>query len=102
MLPNCPEFPITWLALAKLGAVMVPINNSYQAHDLEYVLNDSDAMALVIDTQFIPTFREVQSKISGVKKVYRVREGYEDFGLRLPDLARGASESFKTYSRSWA
>ena len=31
MLPNCPEFPLTWLALAKLGAVMVPLNNRYQA-----------------------------------------------------------------------
>ncbi|MCP4577648.1 MAG: acyl--CoA ligase, partial [Deltaproteobacteria bacterium] len=39
MLPNCPEFPVTWLALAKLGAVMVPLNVRYQAAELEYVLN---------------------------------------------------------------
>ena len=26
MLGNCAEFPITWLAIARLGAVMVPIN----------------------------------------------------------------------------
>jgi long-chain acyl-CoA synthetase len=29
MLPNIPEFPLTWLALARLGAVMVPVNTRY-------------------------------------------------------------------------
>ncbi|WP_163574439.1 AMP-binding protein, partial [Klebsiella pneumoniae] len=24
MLPNCPQMPTTWLALARIGAVMVP------------------------------------------------------------------------------
>ena len=40
MLSNCVEFPLTWLALAKLGAVMVPTNINYQPHDLEYILNE--------------------------------------------------------------
>src|SRR5262245_41583155 len=26
MLPNIPEFPLLWFALAKIGAVIVPIN----------------------------------------------------------------------------
>ena len=43
MLPNGFEFPLAWLALAKLGAVMVPINTQYQQQDLRYTLNDSEA-----------------------------------------------------------
>ncbi|MBL8698212.1 MAG: acyl--CoA ligase, partial [Alphaproteobacteria bacterium] len=48
MLPNVPEMPITWLALARLGAVMVPVNVRYTAHELRYLLEDSGARHLVI------------------------------------------------------
>ena len=46
MLPNCPDFPLTWLALSKLGAVTVALNIAYKANDLEYVLTNSDTCAL--------------------------------------------------------
>lgn len=49
MLPNVAAFPTTWLALAWLGAVMVPVNVRYTAHELLYVLEDSRASLLVVD-----------------------------------------------------
>ncbi len=55
MLPNVPEFPTTWLALARLGAVMVPINIGYTARELHYVLTDSEAGYLVIDQSCLAT-----------------------------------------------
>jgi len=54
MLPNVAEFPITWIAIAKLGAVMVPINIGYTGRELSYVVNDSDAQFLVIDESCVP------------------------------------------------
>jgi crotonobetaine/carnitine-CoA ligase len=54
MLPNVPQFPITWLALGRLGAVMVPVNIGYTARELEYVTNDSQAQFLVIHDSFLP------------------------------------------------
>ncbi len=96
MLPNCPEFPVIWLALAKLGAVMVPINNRYQAVDLEYVLNDSDAIALVIHTEFAPIFYEAREKIHAIKKVFSIGAGQEDLGSLLSELADAASNEFTT------
>src|SRR5690606_4593570 len=47
MLPNGPEFPVTWLAIATLGAVMIPINVSYTAREVEYVTSDASAQFLV-------------------------------------------------------
>ena len=38
MLPNTPEWPITWLAIARLGAVAVPVNTRYTARELHYAL----------------------------------------------------------------
>ena len=59
MLPNVPVFAITWLALAKLGAVMVPVNTRFTAAELDYVLSGSDASILVIDAEYVPTLREI-------------------------------------------
>lgn len=47
MLPNIPESLICWLALAKLGAVMVPMNPGYTRSEIEYILTDSAASYLV-------------------------------------------------------
>jgi acyl-CoA synthetase (AMP-forming)/AMP-acid ligase II len=49
MLPNVREMPTTWLALAAIGAVMVPVNVRYTGHELHYLLTNSDATHLVID-----------------------------------------------------
>ena len=48
MLPNLPAMPKTWLALARLGAVMVPVNPAYTARELAYVVNDSNSEYLVM------------------------------------------------------
>jgi carnitine-CoA ligase len=47
MLPNIPDFPLLWLGLARLGAVMVPLNVNYRTHDAGHVLTDSGAKLLV-------------------------------------------------------
>ena len=43
MLPNGFEYPLIWLAIAKLGAIMIPINIQYRAPEVKFVLNNSEA-----------------------------------------------------------
>ena len=52
MLRNQPEFPLTWLALAKLGALMVPVNTNYQEFDGAHVLRHSGAKLAVAAPEF--------------------------------------------------
>src|SRR5215218_8532473 len=40
LLPNCREYVLTWFALAKLGAVEVPVNSHYRGQFLEHVANN--------------------------------------------------------------
>ena len=61
MLPNIPAFPLTWLALGALGAVMVPVNVGYQKRELCYVLNDSGATFLVTDHERWPTVQAARA-----------------------------------------
>src|ERR1700759_2594253 len=48
MLANSPAFLLTWFALARLGAVEVPVNTAFVGSILRHVLTDSDADVLVI------------------------------------------------------
>ena len=60
MLPNLPPCPLTWLALLRLGAVMVPVNVRYTARELAYVLKDSDAKWLVMHADYLPLVGELE------------------------------------------
>ncbi|MBL8707407.1 MAG: acyl--CoA ligase [Rhodospirillales bacterium] len=49
MLPNRAAFPLTWLAIGSIGAVMVPMNNSYSDREIAYVVGNSEATYVVVD-----------------------------------------------------
>jgi acyl-CoA synthetase (AMP-forming)/AMP-acid ligase II len=57
MLPNVAAFPITWIALGRIGAVMVPVNVAYTGEEVSFVANDSDAQFIVVDAEFVETVR---------------------------------------------
>ena len=42
-LPNCPEYLYAWFGLAKIGAVLVPINTNYKTEETKYIVNHSEA-----------------------------------------------------------
>ena len=64
MLPNAPAYVITWMALARLGAVMIPVNMQYKSRELEYVLRDGAATFLVIDATCLPIFEEIENAVA--------------------------------------
>jgi carnitine-CoA ligase len=49
MLPNCWEFLALWAGIAKLGAVIVPVNVHLRAAGLTYVLEHSEAVLAIVD-----------------------------------------------------
>ena len=63
-LGNCPEFVFVFYAIAKVGAVPVPINSRFRSSDMSYVLAQSDATTLVLAagtqrTDYLALLREV-------------------------------------------
>ena len=51
---NRPEYPISFNAVARLGAVVTPMNPAYREHEIEYQLRDSEAKVLVTHETFYP------------------------------------------------
>jgi long-chain acyl-CoA synthetase len=47
MLPNVPAFPIAYHAVLRLGAIVVPLNPLLKGREVEFVVRDTDARALV-------------------------------------------------------
>lgn len=61
-LPNSPEFIISYLAAAKIGAVILPINIVFTLSELSYILNNSRAKFLIgssieIERDLIPALK---------------------------------------------
>lgn len=52
LMPNCVEWIHAFYAIAKLGAVAVPINTRFRTVDLEHVLRQSDATTLLVVREF--------------------------------------------------
>ncbi len=55
LLKNSAEFVETYFAIAKLGAIMVPVNWRLVAAEIGYILADSGSVALVYDSDFDAT-----------------------------------------------
>jgi fatty-acyl-CoA synthase len=49
---NVPEWVTLQFAAARIGAVLVNINPAYRPHELKYVLNQSDSVALFLVHEF--------------------------------------------------
>ncbi len=62
MMTNRIEFPVTWLALSVLGAVMVPLNTAYTGAELDYTLNDSDTEFLVLEDLFLNRLHDMEKR----------------------------------------
>ncbi len=69
MLPNDLDFPVCWLALARLGAIMVPTNTGYQERDLAYLLSDSGARAILIHADYLPRLRIIRAVLPALEFV---------------------------------
>jgi len=61
---NVPEWVISQFATAKMGAVLVTVNTSYRAHELEYLLRQSESTTLLLidgyrDVRYLQMIQEI-------------------------------------------
>jgi malonyl-CoA/methylmalonyl-CoA synthetase len=58
-LGNRPEFVIAYLAVIRLGAIMVPINLRYRRLELSHILTDATPRLLITERHQLPLFDEL-------------------------------------------
>ncbi len=59
MLPNCPQYVISFFAIVRLGAVVTQINPMYVEREIEHILNDSGAETIVVYADVYERVRSV-------------------------------------------
>jgi carnitine-CoA ligase len=82
MLPNCHEFVPVIFALARLGAVAVPVNTAYRGELLRHVLDSADVSTLLIDTVYADRLPPLATHLPDLVRVI-VRGGGRDVPLDL-------------------
>lgn len=69
LLNNGIEFVETYFAVAKIGAVLVPVNCRLVAAEISYILQDSGARTLVFDSEFDDTVGALHNEQHGTTNV---------------------------------
>jgi long-chain acyl-CoA synthetase len=63
LLPNCPEFVISFYAVTNLNAIVLPLNHLFKADEIGYYLSDSEAKAIITDAKRADSCRDTISKL---------------------------------------
>jgi O-succinylbenzoate-CoA ligase len=75
LLMNGVEYLETYFALAKLGAVMVPLNWRLVPDELAFILRDSGATLLVYDAEFDAVVAELRERETSLRELVRAAGG---------------------------
>lgn len=84
VLRNSPEFIISYFAMAKLGAVAVPINFMVtKGEEISYILENSACKGVVTEKEFVKNYTGVKNQMPGLKFLISTDfsgiDGVEDF-----------------------
>ncbi len=72
LMNNCPEFIEIDFALAKTGLVRVPLNARLTGSDHEYILNDSQARALIFGSEHAEVLVGVKDRLPSVEQFIQI------------------------------
>jgi len=62
LMPNCPQFVVSYYAVLKVGAAVVATNPLYSARELEFQLNDCGAETMILLSLFYKTVAGVRER----------------------------------------
>ncbi len=96
MARNVPAYPISYFGAARSGHVLVHATTRYTATELAYILNKSDAEALLVEAPFAAIAAEALAEAPNVKHVVLIGDDAERSlpdALAFDDFVAGGSDS---------
>ncbi len=92
MLTNTDVFPISYYALAKIGAVIVPMNFRLVAGEAGYILKQSDSVAVIADPEFEQIIREARKEAPEVRHTIVYPASHQQDHLSFEDVLSSCEE----------
>lgn len=71
-LPNCPQFPIAYLATLSLGAIVVNMNPLYTPSELKHIMEITKMETLITFDMVLPNVRPLAKEV-GLKHIVVTR-----------------------------
>ncbi len=95
MLFNCVEFVEVCYACAKIGVVVVTVNWRFVGKDIEYVVNNSDAKAIMVGEEFVDVINPIRSSLLNIKdqSFIVVGHGSHEGYINYENLVENSSDS---------
>lgn len=69
LMPNCAEYIIVYFACWKLGAVAGPVNSLLKEHETAFVMNNSEAKAMLVHSEFLERIESIRNDLPYLKSV---------------------------------
>lgn len=98
LLENSIEIVEVYLATAKTGLVIVPINFRLIGPEVEYIVNNSDAQALIVHDEFTPCVDAIKPELANIKPgdyivVGEKKEGYREYESFMSEASENEPET---------
>src|ERR1041385_2946356 len=69
LMPNSAEYIIAYFACWKIGALAGPVNSLLKEHEIEFVMNNSEAKAILVNSEFQPMIESVRSELPHLQAI---------------------------------
>ena len=89
LIPNIPPYLISFFALQKLGAIVLPLNLLLRPAEVAYILNDSGAKMVIALDMMLPLVDGARSKVSRVEKFVVIGANVPDWAIAYQSMAGG-------------
>src|SRR6266480_7027916 len=86
LMPNSAEYIIAYFACWKLGALAGPVNSLLKEHEIEFVMNNSEAKVILVHSEFQPRVENILAQLPHLKSIITFdneADATKDFGCAL-------------------
>lgn len=93
MLPNCPQYLVSFFAIVRLGAIVVNVNPLYTPREVEMVARDSGMRAIIILDALAGIASQIQAQ-SQIEHIITTSLAAYSTGVQAAGPMQGGSLSF--------
>jgi long-chain acyl-CoA synthetase len=69
LMPNSAEYIIAYFACWQLGALAGPVNSLLKEHEIEFVINNSEARAILVHSNFLERIENIRKRLPRLQSV---------------------------------
>jgi long-chain acyl-CoA synthetase len=92
LMANSAEYIIAYFACWKLGAVAGPVNSLLKADEVAFVISDSEAKAIMVNSEFLPMIESIRDQLPKLQAVIE----FDDEAVATREFAAGISVESST------